>query len=521
MNILTNFLILFFVFPLTNNILSQQISKNTVEDVYVNIINAIGNSNPRPPTLIISQSNGNPASYSPKKKTISVEEDVLKICHSFGADSLNALSYILSHELGHHYRHHGWTTQYASLDFSPKDDKEKLKIQKRIENEAESDIFAGFYSHIAGYDALSVASEFLERIYQEYNLPDSIVNYPTLTQRKKIIQNNISDFEELRNVFKLANLTMSFGEYKYASVLYKYIINNGFFSREVYNNLGLCGAYRALDLNFEVNKINLLIPFELDLNSRLETRGSTRNIDNEDQRVIQLLNDALSNFELATKLDPMYEVAKKNAFYTKIALSYLNAEISIDIDQIDDLGSVCSFCIKGHLSKIRGHNKKSMRLFRLGSKTCDVCSINSEIDSRKLPVKNQNLKTEFDDLMFNDIDMNCKRFSPRDCQVFKRTGNIKICISDSSDISLYRCSLQHNNKSSCLGIIEIRTVNDSVKNKLNIYVNDPESKIWDNFKNIRIINAGDMKYISVVESKLTFLIEGEKIIRWYYLEKLN
>ena len=259
MNILTNFLILFFVFPLTNNILSQQISKNTVEDVYVNIINAIGNSNPRPPTLIISQSNGNPASYSPKKKTISVEEDVLKICHSFGADSLNALSYILSHELGHHYRHHGWTTQYASLDFSPKDDKEKLKIQKRIENEAESDIFAGFYSHIAGYDALSVASEFLERIYQEYNLPDSIVNYPTLTQRKKIIQNNISDFEELRNVFKLANLTMSFGEYKYASVLYKYIINNGFFSREVYNNLGLCGAYRALDLNFEVNKINLLI----------------------------------------------------------------------------------------------------------------------------------------------------------------------------------------------------------------------------------------------------------------------
>ena len=108
--------LLFIILSLSGN--AQQISEISAHKVYDQIIDAIGNNNPRSPKLVFKDSERNPASYSPKKKIITIENKVLEICHSFGEDSLNALSYILAHELGHHYRNHGWMSQYASLEFS-------------------------------------------------------------------------------------------------------------------------------------------------------------------------------------------------------------------------------------------------------------------------------------------------------------------------------------------------------------------------------------------------------------------
>ena len=84
---------------LSSNINAQQISEITSRHVFDQIIHAIGNNNPRPPKLIFKDSERNPASYNPKHKTIVLENKVLEICYSFGEDSLNALSYILAHEL--------------------------------------------------------------------------------------------------------------------------------------------------------------------------------------------------------------------------------------------------------------------------------------------------------------------------------------------------------------------------------------------------------------------------------------
>ena len=49
---------------------------------------------------------------------------------------------------------------------------------KRIETEGHH---AGLYGHTAGYRPLDVAEETLDKIYEAYDIPDSLPGYPTLT----------------------------------------------------------------------------------------------------------------------------------------------------------------------------------------------------------------------------------------------------------------------------------------------------------------------------------------------------
>ena len=189
-------------------------------------------------------------------------------------------------------------SQYASLEFSNTLDNQNKTPEQREGYEIESDIYAGFYAHIAGYDALKVADVFLDAIYKSYSLPDELKNYPTLDERKAIIDQNKSDFEELRDVFDLANIVMSVGQYDYAQELYQYIIDRGFTSREICNNLGLCYVYEALAFDLEDTYFDLLIPFKIDLSTRLESNGASRGaITLQQQQAIFLFNNAKREFD--------------------------------------------------------------------------------------------------------------------------------------------------------------------------------------------------------------------------------
>ena len=165
------------------NVYAQQVSYVTVNNVYNKIIDAIGNNNPRAPKLHFVDSESEPASYNPEAKIIAVENKVLKVCYLFGPDSLNALSYILAHELGHHYRNHGWMSHYSSFEFSSPLNKQNETPIQREAYEVEADIYAGFYSHLAGFDALKVADVFLDSIYNSYSFRPDLENYPTLNEK--------------------------------------------------------------------------------------------------------------------------------------------------------------------------------------------------------------------------------------------------------------------------------------------------------------------------------------------------
>ena len=518
------YVVLFSLFiALISNVNAQQLREQTAFKVYNQIIDAIGNNNPRSPKLVFKDSERNPASYSPKKKTITIENKVLEICYSFGKDSLNALSYILAHELGHHYRNHGWMSQYASLEFSNTLDSQNKTPEQRESYEIESDIYAGFYAHIAGYDALKVADSFLDAIYKSYSLPHDLNNYPTLEERKAIIGQNKSDFEELRDIFDLANIIMSVGQYDYAQELYLYIIDKGFTSREIYNNLGLCYVYEALALDVEDAYFNLLIPFKIDLSTRLESNGSTRGAMTAQQQAIMLFNDAKREFETAIQLDNNYSIVKENLFFTDVALTYLGETVRGQITS-DDLiaeNQCCEFCVRGHSAVVDKELSKAKKLFKKGSSKCVFCDINSDFRKKQTPKTKKHQMSAFDLEDVNEVDMYCIDFKSANCDMYYKLNVSKICIKDHSGVKVFMLKKKIQGKTSCVSIQEISTNDDKLKNSVNIYVNDAIDKIVDNYQNLRIVNSANSKYLSIVDEQLTFLIEDEKVSKWYYFERLN
>ena len=74
---------------------------------------------------------------------------------------------------------------------------------------------------------------------------------------------------------------------------------------------------------------------------------------------------------------------------------------------------------------------------------------------------------------------------------------------------------------SCVSIQEISVADVKLKNSVNIYVDDHIDKILGNYQNLRIVNSAERKYISIVDEQLTFFIEDNRVIKWYYFERLD
>ena len=492
---------------------AQELSEKTVHELYNNLLYSIGNTNPRAPDLIIKNSVRHPAGYNPKKKQIAIERKVLEICFSFGKDSLNALSYILAHELGHHYRHHGWMSQYASLDFSRTINSQLRTSEQRHVYETEADIYSGFYAHMAGYDALSVASAFLDSIYTSYSLPNELENYPSLDERKAIVLNNINEFEELKTIFDLANSLMSSGHYSYAQELFQYILDKGFTSREIYNNLGLCYVYEALDLNIESQEFKIIFPFKLDLATRLESQSATRGSMTSKDKAKSLFNDAIKEFEQAIQLDASYSIAKENLYYSKIALSFLGESQTLNTDEVIQIENACSGCIEGCNHVLNNRINKAKSIFKKHASNCRICKVNQDFKKNSLEIDIPKQSTED---YVNGVDMYCFDFAHSDCKYFKKLTVSSICHENVNDVNVYRIKRRIKGKSSCVGIQEVSSTNENLTNSVGIYVNDPSSKILENYKQIRIINSVNKTYITILGTNLTFLIVDGVVVKWYY-----
>lgn len=504
-----------------NHFLAQELSKKITHKVYRDLIDAIGNTHPREPALEIKNTKRNPASYNPNSKIITIEKKLLAICYSFGSDSLNALSYILAHELGHHYRDHGWEAQYASLDFSNETNKKQEKIEQKKDDETEADIYAGFYSHIAGYDALSVAEEFLNKVYSSYNLPEDLPGYPTLDQRKNVIKRNLSDFNNLKYVFDAANIAMILGHYTYAQELFTHVLNKDFTSREIYNNLGLCYVYDALSLDIE-SDFNILIPFKIDLSSRLESKPKTRGNFTTNEKAIQLFKKAIKEFEDALRLDPNYLIAKQNIFYSKIALHHLGEEIStVDTESVLEIEGICKNCINGHQAIIKNKLRKAKGYFKKGSRSCNVCDVNTNFKKRVLDVKKISNNESGGDDFVNGIDMYCLDFSSSDCDFYEKLTVSKLCVKELEEMNLIMIKRRLKGVNSCISIQEINQRNEIFRNNLNLYVGDDASNIFNNHQVSQVFDSGKGKYITILNEGLAFLISDDKIIKWYIAKKLD
>ena len=81
------------------------------------------------------------------------------------------------------------------------------------------DLFAGFFGQIAGYNTLNMQKT-LSYVYELYSIPSQISGYPSLDERKQIIETNIKAAENLALIFKL-NAPLQLKEFSAAQVFIK------------------------------------------------------------------------------------------------------------------------------------------------------------------------------------------------------------------------------------------------------------------------------------------------------------
>ena len=224
------------------------------------------------------------ASYSVEKNIVQVGRSFLDLTSHFGEDSTNARVHVLSHELAHIFRGHGYTHVIGTSYASKYADAETIKHKSEQEHstaELEADQWAFFYAHIAGYQTTHVAPALLDSIYSKYGLKDEdLTQYPSLEKRKLLATQSAEKMKGMLAAFDFANACIASGEYEHAQEIYKLILHEGFKSSEIYQNLGVTYLLDFLSTLTD-SAFHYEVPMLLDTKSRLNTsatRGFKRSV---------------------------------------------------------------------------------------------------------------------------------------------------------------------------------------------------------------------------------------------------
>ena len=249
--------------------------QTVAEKVLDNLKRAKGILPTEPPSLIVKQFTGGTklAYLDLKKQEIHLDIASYRICRNMGVDSLNALAYILGHELGHFINGHSvinhnieeaaptdMQTNQIDVLVSQVDTVEgladfRVKLQKALKDfrdthdEAEADFEGGFLGYLAGYDPTGPGKEFLRRAYSSRRIRLNDVNpgYPTKTERLAIVERTGRELAELTPLFEMSKYLTALGQYEDA-IPYLEKITEKFESREIYNNIGVLTVLSTLKL---------------------------------------------------------------------------------------------------------------------------------------------------------------------------------------------------------------------------------------------------------------------------------
>src|SRR5688572_17554099 len=160
---------------------------NTCNRVFRDLIRSIGRMEPAEPKLIISN-NPDVIAHTTAQNEVVVGYRLIELCRLQGADSLNSLALVLGHELAHYYQQHFWAKQFGSsfADMTwGKKAKEAFATMSDSMGfyELQADAFGMFYSYIAGYSPLNIASTMYDQIYTTFSREPNLDGYPTLDER--------------------------------------------------------------------------------------------------------------------------------------------------------------------------------------------------------------------------------------------------------------------------------------------------------------------------------------------------
>ena len=309
-------LIFLFVIPLCG--LSQSSHKIEVTTkVFNNLVQAYANGKGAPDLKIVPL-NGMQviAEYYTTKEgnpIIRIDQKLIDICFSLGKDSINALAYILSHELSHYYKDDNWCMDYIRLKIQSKPalaSKLKIASKNNIGKEANADKEGLIYSSIAGYSSFQVFDKLINTYYRNYNLKNNLLGYPSKSHRMVINRDARVKAQEWLRTFNVGIAFLNAGKYQAAIDSFK-LLSKKFPSREIFNNLGVAKTRKALLLkpkSYEEVHFpdRFLYPLEIENKSRL-SQDDTRSLDDEKaEEKKSLLKEAQKDFQEAIRIDPSF-----------------------------------------------------------------------------------------------------------------------------------------------------------------------------------------------------------------------
>lgn len=269
-----------------------------------------GNYRFKKPKLIISPENSKVAAFSPWKNAITLDQKAYDICRSFGRDSLSALAYILGHELVHAYQTEikSGRVQTNFLAYN-----HHYTADTRIEKVA--DVQGLFNAWLAGYKALQIMPDLIERIYKDYGLlGKTLSGYPTLTERRATTDEVLAIAQDLRDVFESSNYLLVIGRHSLAAVGYEYIMQY-YQGAEIHNNLGVAYTLSVQEPEFWNPQTDKFIyPLEADWHTKLarSSRGPEAGDPSLQPLRTDFLEKAVAQFRAAADLNTDYLAARVN-----------------------------------------------------------------------------------------------------------------------------------------------------------------------------------------------------------------
>lgn len=297
---------------------SQSLSKiQSTETVFNNLVQAYANGKGAPELMIVPLNEPQViAEYYTNKEgnpIIKIDRKLIDICFSLGKDSINALSFVLSHELSHYYKDDNWCMDYLSLKIksNPAFARAiKSASKNNVGKEANADKEGLIYSGIAGYSSFRVFNKLIDEIYYKYKLKDNLPGYPTKANRKEINRDARVQAQKWLRTFNAGIFLLNAGKNEDAIKSFK-LLSKKFPSREVFNNLGVAKTRKALLLkpkSYEEVHFpdRFLYPLEVENKSRL-SKDDTRALDDEkDEEFKSLLKEAQKDFQEAIRIDPTF-----------------------------------------------------------------------------------------------------------------------------------------------------------------------------------------------------------------------
>ncbi|MEP6645925.1 MAG: tetratricopeptide repeat protein [Saprospiraceae bacterium] len=324
--ILILILVLLISFVRTGQLFSapwHQIAQNVLDELF----DASSDYRFSKPSLGFTTASQDVAYYLASKNTLIIEEQTFSVCRMMGKDSVNALAFIIGHELSHMYQEEMHTQDFIS-SFLTYD----KNIHARIRTEKQADIQGAFNAFLAGYKTQGLISRLLVELYNSYGLLDKeLSGYPTLEERKTTASEVSGIVDDLILLYDISPMLSIIGKYQYASSAYEYI-GQYYRGGEVLNNLGLNYLLEAINLT-DYNLDRFAFPIEFNSESRLKKPKVLYGAKDFDIAAfthrIQLIEKANNNFEEAIQQNKNNPISLLNLATTYVLLGKYKEALDI------------------------------------------------------------------------------------------------------------------------------------------------------------------------------------------------